>query len=87
MKNIILLISIFIFCSCSSVKVFSDFDHSIDFSNYETFAYFKPEIDKVDISDLDKRRILKSLDNHDISFLSLHLDIQVVHLQKINLLL
>ena len=63
MKNIILLISIFIFCSCSSVKVFSDFDHSIDFSNYETFAYFKPEIDKVDISDLDKRRILKSLDN------------------------
>ena len=48
MKNIILLVSIFIFCSCSSVKVFSDFDHSIDFSNYETFAYFKPEIDKVD---------------------------------------
>jgi hypothetical protein len=63
MKNIILLVSIFIFCSCSSVKVFSDYDHSIDFSNYETFAYFKPEIDKVDISDLDKRRILKSLDN------------------------
>ena len=63
MKNIILLVSIFVFCSCSSVKVFSDFDRSIDFSNYETFAYFKPEIDKVDISDLDKRRILKSLDN------------------------
>ena len=52
-----------ILSSCSSIKVFSDYDRNIDFSNYETFAYFKPEIDKVDISDLDKRRILKALDS------------------------
>ena len=36
--------------------------NDIDFSNYKTFAYFRPEIDKVDISDLDKRRILRALD-------------------------
>jgi len=62
MKNIIILLIIFVLSSCSSIKVFSDYDRGIDFSNYETFAYFKPEIDKVDISDLDKRRILKALD-------------------------
>tara|TARA_A100001011_G_scaffold400839_1_gene519644 strand:- start:5584 stop:6114 length:531 start_codon:yes stop_codon:yes gene_type:complete len=63
MKNTILLIFLLIFISCSSVKVYSDYDQSVDFSKYKTFAYFKPEIDKVDISDLDKRRILKALDN------------------------
>ena len=62
MKNITLLLITFILSSCTSIKVFSDYDRNIDFSNYETFAYFKPEIDKVDISDLDKRRILMALD-------------------------
>ena len=63
MKNITLLLITFILSSCTSIKVFSDYDRNIDFSNYETFAYFKPEIDKVDISDLDKRRILTALDS------------------------
>ena len=63
MKNITLLLITFILSSCTSIKVFSDYDRKIDFSNYETFAYFKPEIDKVDISDLDKRRILTALDS------------------------
>ena len=63
MKNTFLLLITLILSSCSSIKVFSDYDRNIDFSNYETFAYFKPEIDNVDISDLDKRRILKALDS------------------------
>ena len=63
MKNNFLLLITLILSSCSSIKVFSDYDRNIDFSNYETFAYFKPEIDKVDISDLDKRRILMALDS------------------------
>ena len=63
MKNTFLLLITLILSSCSSIKVFSDYDRNIDFSNYETFAYFKPEIDKVDISDLDKRRILMALDS------------------------
>ena len=62
MKNTVLLFTLFLFISCSSIRVYSDFDRGVDFSTYETFAYFKPEIDKVDISDLDKRRILKALD-------------------------
>lgn len=62
MKNTVLLFTLFLFISCYSIRVYSDFDRGVDFSTYETFAYFKPEIDKVDISDLDKRRILKALD-------------------------
>ena len=57
------MLSLFLILSnCTSIKVYSDFDDNVDFSNYKTFAYFKPEIDRVDISDLDKRRILKALD-------------------------
>ena len=62
MKYLLLVITLLLFVSCSSVKVYSDFDRSVDFSNYKTFAYFKPEIDQVKISDLDKKRILKALD-------------------------
>lgn len=62
MKYFVLFTSLFLFASCSSVQVFSDHDSSIDFSKYSTFAYFKPEIDQVKISDLDKRRILKAID-------------------------
>ena len=47
---------------CSSISVFTDHDSGVDFSDYKTFAYFKPGIDKVEISDLDKRRIMKAID-------------------------
>lgn len=62
MKNSFLFLLFLLLSACSSIRVYSDFDRDVNFSNYETFAYFKPEIDKVDISDLDKRRILKALD-------------------------
>ena len=62
MKHLVLLFSLFLLMSCSSVLVYSDHDSSIDFTKYNTFAYFKPEIDQVKISDLDKRRILKAID-------------------------
>ncbi|MFN7675959.1 DUF4136 domain-containing protein [Flavobacterium sp.] len=49
-------------CSCSAVKVYSDYDKKVDFTSYKTFAFYKAGIDKVEISDLDKRRILNSID-------------------------
>ncbi|MBT8268923.1 MAG: DUF4136 domain-containing protein [Bacteroidia bacterium] len=48
--------------SCSSVRVASDYDREVDFSQYKSFAFFKPGIDKAEISDLDKRRILRAID-------------------------
>lgn len=52
-----------ILTSCSSVTVYSDYDKTVDFAPYKTYAYFKPGIDKVEISDLDKRRILRAIDD------------------------
>ena len=60
--KIIAIISLFIFNSCASVKVSSDYDTSTDFSKYKTFAFYKKGIDKVEISDLDKKRILRAIE-------------------------
>ncbi|MCZ8198074.1 MAG: DUF4136 domain-containing protein [Flavobacterium sp.] len=54
--------AIFLLTSCASVRVASDFDKSVDFTKYKTYAYYKNGIDKVEISDLDKKRILRSID-------------------------
>jgi hypothetical protein len=52
-----------ILVGCGSVKVASDYDSEADFSQYKTFAFYKSGIDKVEISDIDKKRILKSIQN------------------------
>lgn len=49
--------------SCSSVKVAADYDKNADFNQYKTFAFFKTGIDKAEISDLDKRRILRAIES------------------------
>lgn len=48
--------------SCSTVRVASDYDDNVNFSQYKTYAYFKDGIDNADISDLDKKRILRAID-------------------------
>nr|WP_294774174.1 DUF4136 domain-containing protein [uncultured Flavobacterium sp.] len=55
-------IFIFLLASCSSVRVNSDYDKQVDFTPYKTYAFHKPGIDKAEISDLDKKRILRSID-------------------------
>ena len=53
----------FILSSCgSSISVYSDFDKSVDFSQYKTYAFHKKGIDRVEISELDKKRILNAID-------------------------
>ena len=67
MKNLIFKSALFLIfislTSCGSIKVASDYDSEADFSNYKTFAFYKSGIDKVEISDIDKKRILKSIQN------------------------
>ena len=50
------------FTSCSTVKVVSDYDSKTNFSKYQTFAFYKPGIDKAEISDLDKKRIMREIE-------------------------
>lgn len=56
------LMLFFIATSCISVRVSSDYDRKADFKQYKTFAFYKKGIDKVEISDLDKRRILRAIE-------------------------
>ena len=60
--KILPLLLLFVVASCSSVRVYQDFDKNADFSQYKTYAYHKSGIDKAEISDLDKKRILRSID-------------------------
>ncbi|APY10234.1 hypothetical protein BWZ22_02835 [Seonamhaeicola sp. S2-3] len=57
-----LLAILFMVTSCSSVRVAADYDKNVSFEDYKTFAFFKTGIDKAEISDLDKRRILRAIE-------------------------
>jgi len=48
--------------ACSSVRVASDYDKEVNFNQYASYAFFKPGIDKAEISDLDKKRILRAIE-------------------------
>ncbi|PKQ45213.1 DUF4136 domain-containing protein [Confluentibacter flavum] len=61
-KTIPLLVILFVVTSCSSVRVATDYDKNADFGAYKTFAFFKNGIDKAEINDLDKRRILRAIE-------------------------
>ena len=63
MKTIYTFAFVFLFfTSCQSVRVNADYDKNANFVNYKTYAFYKAGIDKVEISDLDKKRILRALD-------------------------
>jgi hypothetical protein len=51
-----------LFSSCTSVRVLSDYDQKANFNTYKSYAFYKTGIDKAQISDLDKKRILKAID-------------------------
>ena len=63
MKRFLYITAAILLTSCASIRVSTDYDTSVDFSSYNAFAFFNPGIDDAKISDLDKRRILKALDN------------------------
>ena len=49
--------------SCSTVSVVTDYDSNANFNSYKSYAFFKTGIDKAQISDLDKRRILRAIES------------------------
>lgn len=62
LKLLPLLLLVMVATSCSSVRVAADYDKNAEFSQFKTFAFYKPGIDKAEISDLDKRRILRAIE-------------------------
>ncbi|MGK0175614.1 MAG: hypothetical protein ACI9AT_002001 [Ulvibacter sp.] len=55
-------LALFIFTSCTTVRVAVDYDREANFTEYNSFAFYKPGIDKAKISDLDKKRILRAIE-------------------------
>lgn len=63
MKFLALPLFVLLFLSsCTSVRVLSDYDKGTDFNSYKSYAFYKTGIDKAQISDLDKKRILKAIE-------------------------
>ena len=56
------LVLVLFLASCSTVNVTTDYDSKTDFNEYNTFAFYKKGVDKVEISDLDKKRILRAIE-------------------------
>ena len=48
--------------SCQSVRVVADYDKAAPFNSYKTYGFHKEGVDRAEISDLDKRRILKAIE-------------------------
>lgn len=57
------LMLLFLITSCSTVKVATDYDKEANFNQYNSFAFYKTGIDKAQISDLDKKRILRAIES------------------------
>jgi hypothetical protein len=58
---IIISLCVFIFSGCSStLKVTTDYDKSVDFSKYKTFAFYKMKVTD-NVSSLNQERILNSI--------------------------
>lgn len=65
-KHLVLIFLVSLF-SCNTIKVVTDYDKSVNFTTYKTFAFYKPAIDKAEISDLDKKRILAAIEKELIA--------------------
>ena len=65
MKNVIKISIeslIFLLTSCNVIRVNSDFNNKINFSDYKTYAFSKKGVDEAEINDIDKKRILNAID-------------------------
>lgn len=58
---ILMLVAVFI-SSCNTVKVSYDFDRNTDFNAYKTYNFHQKGIEKLEVNDLDKRRILSAIE-------------------------
>jgi hypothetical protein len=67
MKNLkflsLILLGLVALSSCSSVRVLSDYNQEANFNEYKSYAFYKTGIDKAQISDLDKKRILYAIED------------------------
>jgi len=59
--RIFYLFFILLFVSCASTNVYTDYDESKDFSEYNSYDYFIEN--KTGLSELDEKRVIKAIDS------------------------
>ena len=62
-KILSFVIAVLVLSSCQSVRVVTDYDKVAPFKTYKTFGFHKEGVDRAEVSDLDKRRILRAIEN------------------------
>jgi len=60
-KLLFLSIILIIAASCSSIRISSDFDKSVQFASYKTYA-FTSETMSINLDDLNKKRLLSAVE-------------------------
>ena len=61
-KTLSFVIALLFLTSCQSVRVVTDYDKVAPFNTYKTFGFHKEGVDRAEISDLDKRHILRAIE-------------------------
>ena len=67
MRNIIAIfgfLSLLMFTSCNVVNVATDYDRQANFDTYKTYSFHQKGLEKLDINDLDKRRIVGAIEEN-----------------------
>ena len=62
-KILSFVVALLFLTSCQSVRVVTDYDQVAPFKTYKTFGFHKEGVDRAEVSDLDKRRILRAIEN------------------------
>jgi hypothetical protein len=61
MKKLLFLVPLFLVASCSTIKVSSDYDSTVDFSKFKAYTYTEEAL-KLPIQELDRNRIIAAID-------------------------
>lgn len=57
------LSSLFFLASCSSLSVTSDYDREANFSSYKTYSFAKMDVERTNINDINKNRLIRAVKN------------------------
>ncbi len=57
----LILITLLAATSCSSLQVSSDYDETANFTQYKTFSFHDKGVEKLQLNDLDKRRVINAI--------------------------
>jgi hypothetical protein len=60
MKNLPLIVVLFIITACAPIRVYYDYERGRDFTQYKTYNYYKEM--KTGLSELDSERLLNAMD-------------------------